>query len=200
MKSLLIDTSSSYVTVKIVIDDAIVASFYDKITDDMSSKIFPIIENLFKISKINIKDINKIYVVNGPGSFTGVRIGVTIAKVLASQFNIEICPISSLEFQASGALNNSLVLIDAKRGYVYAGGYDKDLNCIFKDQYIKYEDIDLTKFETIISYDDFSKILPNPNVLKILNKYNNKSVNPHKVNPNYLKLTEAEEKLREKND
>ena len=59
LKSLLIDTSSSYVTVNVVIDNNIAASFYDRITDDMSSKIFPIIENLFKTAKISIKDIEK---------------------------------------------------------------------------------------------------------------------------------------------
>ena len=130
MRSLFIDTSSFNVTVAIIEDNKIVANFYDKVSDDMASKIFPIIDDLFKKLDFEIKDINKIYVVNGPGSFTGVRIGVTIAKVLASQLNIDIYPISSLELMASGTNSTCIALIDARRGYVYAGAYDANLNNI----------------------------------------------------------------------
>lgn len=200
MKSLFIDTSSSNVTIKIIENDNIVASFYDFIKDDISSKILPIIESLFKEVNFKINEIEKIYVVNGPGSFTGIRIGVTIAKVLASQLNIEVCPISSLEYQASGTDDSSIVLIDARRGFVYAGAYDSNLNCLLNDQYISYESINFTLYNKVISYDDFNSIKPTPDTLKIITKYKNKGINAHKLKPNYLKLTEAEEKLKDKND
>ena len=61
MKSLFIDTSSSNVTIKIIENDNIVASFYDFIKDDISSKILPIIESLFKEVNFKINDIEKIY-------------------------------------------------------------------------------------------------------------------------------------------
>ena len=86
-------------------------------------------------------------------------------------------------------------LIDARRGYVYAGGYDKDLNCIYKDSYILFDDINSEcKY---VSYDkfDFEVLIPRFDLLKIIKKHENDSLlNVHSINPNYLKLTEAEEK------
>lgn len=194
MKSLFIDTSSFNITVAIIDNDKIVAKYYDRVDDDMASKIFPIIDSLISNINFEIKDINKVYVVNGPGSFTGVRIGVTIAKVLASQLNIDIYPISSLEYMASGTSNNALALIDARRGFVYAGAYDKDLKNIYLDQYVKLGSINLSDYSEIVSYDNIDNaIKPNPDILKIIDKYRDKTMNPHIVNPNYLKLTEAEE-------
>lgn len=194
MRSLFIDTSSFNVTVAIIEDNVILAKYYDKIQDDMASKIFPIIDDLFNKVNFEIKDINKIYVVNGPGSFTGIRIGVTIAKVLASQLKIDIYPISSLEYMASGTNSNCLALIDARRGFVYAGAYDKDLNVILEDKYISLDSLNITDYAEVVSYDDIAKATnPNIDIIKVVNKYKDKTMNPHKVNPNYLKMTEAEE-------
>ena len=194
MRSLFIDTSSFNITVAIIENDCVVAKYYDKVDDDMAAKIFPIIDSLFSKLDFKIKDINKVYVVNGPGSFTGVRIGVTIAKVLASQLNIDIYPISSLEYMASGTNSNAIALIDARRGFVYAGAYDKDLNNIYPDKYVSLDSINLGNYEEIVSYDSLNNVIkPNPDILKVINKYMDKTMNPHKVNPNYLKMTEAEE-------
>lgn len=194
MRSLFIDTSSFNITVAIIEDNNILAKYYDRVLDDMVSKIFPIIDELFSKVNFEIKDINKIYVVNGPGSFTGVRIGVTIAKVLASQLKIDIYPVSSLELMASGTNGTCLALIDARRGYVYAGAYDSNLNLILEDKYISLNDIDTKKYTEVVSYDDIANaVKPNPDIIKIVNKYKDKTMNPHMVNPNYLKKTEAEE-------
>lgn len=194
MRSLFIDTSSFNITVAIIEDNNILAKYYDRVLDDMASKIFPIIDELFSKVNFEIKDINKIYVVNGPGSFTGVRIGVTIAKVLASQLKIDIYPVSSLELMASGTNGTCLALIDARRGFVYAGAYDSNLNLILEDKYISLNDIDTEKYTEVVSYDDIANaVKPNPDIIKIVNKYKDKTMNPHMVNPNYLKKTEAEE-------
>ena len=195
MRSLFIDTSSFHVTVAIIEDNNIVAKYYDVINDDMASKIFPIIDELFAKLDFRINDINKVYVINGPGSFTGVRIGVTIAKVLASQLKIDICPISSLEYMVSGSNNNNtLALIDARRGYVYAGAYDSNLNNIMPEQYEELAKLDINNYDGIVSYDKLEgAIEPKLDIIKLINKYHDKTMNPHKVNPNYLKKTEAEE-------
>lgn len=197
MKSLFLDTSSSNVSVLIVEDDKVVASFCNYLENDIASKIFPIIDDLFSKLSFEIKDIDKVYVVNGPGSFTGVRIGVTIAKVLASSLNIPVCPISSLEYMASGANNRTLALIDARRGYVYAGSYDEGLNTILKDKYTLLSDIDLSLYDEIVSYDrfDFETKKPALDVIKIIKKYEDFSSDAHALKPEYLKLTEAEEKM-----
>ena len=78
----------------------------------------------------NIK-LNEIIVVNGPGSFTGVRIGVTIAKTYAWSLHKKITIISELQMMASTKTSAKyrIAMIDARRNAVYAGIYDENLNC-----------------------------------------------------------------------
>lgn len=203
MKILFLDTSSFFVTVAILEDDKILYQFKDVITDDMSSRIMPIISEGFNSLAFSIKDIDRIFVVNGPGSFTGVRIGVTIAKTIAWALKIKISTISSLEYLATTKCDTKYVLpmIDARRGFVFAGVYDNELNRYLDDQYIKYDDLsEYFNDGTIVSSSDFeNSIKPNLDIVKIINKHiNDDGINAHSVKPNYLKKTEAEEKLKEK--
>lgn len=195
MRYLFINSATANLVVAILIDGKI-AYLYDNNDDkDTSSKIMPVIDEAFKKSSITPKEIDKIFVVNGPGSFTGIRVGLTVAKVMGYSFNIPVIPVSSLEFMCSGFDFNVMGLIDARRGYVFAGGYDRNLNSIYKDSYVLFDDID-SKFK-YVSYDkfDFDVLKPKFDLLKIIKKHENDSIlNVHNVNPNYLKLTEAEEK------
>lgn len=203
MKYLFIDTSSSYINIVIISDDKILFNHHEKVDKDMSNKIIPIIDNGFKSCPFELKDINKIIVVNGPGSFTGVRIGVTVAKTIAWSLKIDIISISSLEFLASTPTNKQYLvpMIDARRGNVFAGIYDKNLNNIFPDQLISYEQLSNKIDDNYeqISYDFDNFIKPNCDIIKVIHKHkNDKPINAHLLNPNYLKLTEAEEKLNDK--
>ena len=159
-------------------------------------------------TNLNLKptDIDKIIVVNGPGSFTGIRIGITIAKVYAWGLNKDITTISSLEAMAISCEDKKLKIpvLDARRDYVYAAIFDEKNNILLKNCHIKLEQLEkeiekLNKECTIITNDDintkYDKKTYKPNILKIVDRYKNKqSINPHLVNPEYLKLTEAEEK------
>ena len=205
MKYLFIDTSSSYINIAIIEEDNILYNHHEKVEKDMSNKIIPIIDEGFKKCPFELKDINKIFVVNGPGSFTGVRIGVTVAKTIAWSLKIDVVPISSLEFLATTPKQKKYLvpMIDARRGNVYAAIYDQNLNNILSDQLISYEQLSqkLDNNYEQISYDfnDISK--PNCDIIKVIHKHlNDTPINPHLLNPNYLKLTEAEEKLNDKNN
>ena len=205
MKILFLDTSSFFVTISIVQDNEILFNYQDEIRDDMSSKIMPIIRKGFETVNFKINDIDKIMVVNGPGSFTGVRIGVTVAKTLAWSLKKDIITLSSLELMATSPFDTDYIIpmIDARRGYVYAGIYDKYLNNVKPDLYINYNELgNYFQKSTIVSYDNIEKSSrPNVDILKIINKHiSDASLNPHKVNPNYLKKVEAEEKKEQKND
>lgn len=132
--------------------------------------------------------------VNGPGSFTGIRVGLTVAKTMAYTLNIPIVSVSSLEVMASGKAGTAL--INARRGYVFAGSYDENLGVIYPDSYVLMSD-ELNK--PYISYDsfDFDTLKPNIDVLKVIRKHENYDpINPHVINPKYLKMTEAEENLK----
>lgn len=205
MTSLFLDTSTSFPTIALVKDNDVLFNYHEEIKNDMSSKILPIIEKGLKENNISIKSIDKIFVVNGPGSFTGVRIGVTIAKTIAWALNKDLIPISSIEYMATTNSNKKYLIpmIDARRDNVFSGIYDSNLNCIQNDSLISIEELLKGKDSNyeLLSYDNIKDtIKPNPNILKIINKHiNDKGINPHQLKPNYLKLTEAEEK-RLKND
>lgn len=196
MKYLFIDSATANLVVAIIINDEIKYLYNQVAGKDMSSVLMPKIEEAFKKVRIKPQELDKIFIVNGPGSFTGIRVGLTVAKTMAWSLKIPIIPISSLEAIASE--NGGLGLIDARRGYVFAGGYDENLNNIFEDQYILLDKINLDIKH--ISYDDITPNKPNIDILKVINKHKHDiPVNPHTLKPNYLKLTEAEEKLN-KND
>ena len=202
MKYLFIDTCTSNLVISLVIDGKIVSYFNEKIDKGMSNYVLPEIEKQLKENNLIASSIDAIFVSNGPGSFTGIRVGLTIAKVYAWSLNIKVIPISSLEVIATTPSNNNkLVLMDARRGYVFLGGYDNNLNNIITDRYVLYDKDEYKDFD-IISYDDFEgSIKPNIDILKVIKKHENDSgINPHILNPNYLKLTEAEEKLNDKRD
>lgn len=191
MKYLFIDTCSNSLIISTIIDNKIDYFFIDKNNNDTSSKVMKVIEEAVP----DIMGIDKIFVVNGPGSFTGIRVGVTIAKTIGFCLNIPIIELSELELLATTNTDTkyNVALIDARRGYVYAGIYDKDLNCYLEDQHILLNDIKYPIDYTIInSYD-------NIDLLKIIKKHEfDEPINPHNLNPNYLKRTEAEEKLDDK--
>ena len=202
MKYLFIDTCTSHLIVSLIIDGKIVSYFNEKIDKGMSNYILPEIERQLKDNNIKASSIDAIFVSNGPGSFTGIRVGLTIAKVYAWSLNIKVIPISSLEVLAStNSGKNNLALMDARRGYVFLGAYDNDLNVVIKDSYLLYNEDDYKDYN-IIQYDEFNNsIEPNIDILKVIRKHENDSgINPHSLNPNYLKLTEAEEKLNDKRD
>lgn len=206
MKILYVDTSSNYLYSGIVIDDSIKCEIKEELGKDLSKVALPKIIKLFDEASITPQDLDKIMVVIGPGSFTGVRIGVTIAKTIAWSLDIPIVPVSGLTAMALSnpmSDNYSMPLIDARRGYVYGALYDKDMNSVVEDTHIELEELKnkvknnqpitvITNNDIEISYD---VVKYNPDILKIVNYFKNKEeVNPHLVNPIYLKKTEAEEK------
>ena len=200
MISLLIDTSTSNLTVSIINSDEVIYNYQETILSDMSSKLLPIIDNGLKENNLKLENIDKIFVVNGPGSFTGIRVGVTVAKTIAWALKKDIIPLSSLELMATTTTSKKYIvpMIDARRNNVFAGIYDNNLNCIKEDKLISIEEIsNLNSDYEFVSYDNIkleNVIKPNIDVLKIINKHiNDEGINPHNLNPNYLKLTEAEE-------
>lgn len=198
MISLLIDTSTSNLTVSIINKQEVIYKYQETILSDMSSKLLPIIDNGLKGLDLKLENIDKIFVVNGPGSFTGIRVGVTVAKTIAWALKKDIIPLSSLELIATTNTSKKYIvpMIDARRNNVFAGIYDNNLNCIKEDKLISRDELsNLDEDYEFVSYDNIADVIkPNIDVLKIINKHiNDKGINPHNLNPNYLKLTEAEE-------
>ena len=194
MKYLFIDSATTNLVVAIINEGKIAYIYNNNNGHDTSSKMMPVLAEAFDKAELKPQDIDKIFVVTGPGSFTGIRVGLTVAKTMAYTLNIPIVPISSLEVMASG--NGGTALINARRGYVFAGTYDDNLNNVYPDSYVLMSD-KLDK--PYISYDEFDFTVEKPkiDVLKVILKHENDTpVNPHTIKPNYLKMTEAEENLK----
>ena len=115
MKILYVDTSSSYLYAGIVEDDKLLCEVKKEFGTSLSEEALPEIVSLFTKTNLNAKDIDKIIVVNGPGSFTGIRIGITIAKVYAWSLNIPITTISSLEAMMLSSKENKVKVINKQK-------------------------------------------------------------------------------------
>lgn len=204
MRILYIDTSSSYLYTGIVENGKLLCEVKKEFGHSLSEEALPEIVSMFEKKELTANDIDKIIVVNGPGSFTGIRIGITIAKVYAWSLNIPISTITSLEAMMLSSEDNTIrvPMIDARRKYVFSAIYDENNNAILKPQHIKIEDLNevLKNISNyiVITNDEIEEFISKksyePNIEKIVNFYQDKEeVNPHAVNPDYLKLTEAEE-------
>ena len=211
MRYLYLDTSSSFLYAGIIEDNKLIDSICEEMASDLSKIALLKISNMFTNNNLKPTDIDKILVVNGPGSFTGIRVGITIAKTYAWGLKKDITTVTSLEAMAisSNFKGYKVPLIDARRGYVYASIFDENNNEIFKACHISLELLkekinELGNDVVIITNDDidleYNKEKYKPDILKIVQNYKDReNVNPHLVNPEYLKLTEAEEK-NNKND
>jgi len=203
MRYLYIDTSSSYLYSAIVEDEKLLAEVKEEFGQSLSEVTLPKIASMFQESNIEPQDINKIIVVNGPGSFTGIRIGITIAKVYAWTLQIPITTIYSLEAMSVSSKENKIhvPIINARRGYVYAAIYDEKQNILLEPQHMKLVDlqqklksVDNYEFITNDEFENINTVSYIPDMVKIVNYFKDKKeMNPHAVNPEYLKLTEAEE-------
>ena len=142
----------------------------------------PMIEEIFKENNLNIKDLQKIIVVNGPGSFTGIRIGLSIAKTMAYALNISINTISSLTaYLVSNETNdNKKAVIEDNKGY-YVSVFDKDNNPVVEETYCEEDNYDYPQVEEKLDVEKIFKYCENM-----------KSENPHFVKANYIKKIEVE--------
>ncbi len=188
MKILFLDTSSFFINIAIIENNNFLFHFKEKSDHKLSDRIFSLIENCFEKANTKPQEINKIYVTNGPGSFTGIRIGLTIAKTMAWDLNIPICTVSSLLMLVSGQTKPVYAVIPDRNGYGYCALYNQNL--ITKEEVY----VDLKQYLTlnipVVSYHD--EIEPTTDLLRIIKKYKNKSEDVHGVKANYIKKMEME--------
>lgn len=147
MKVLAIDTSNYVLGIALLAEDIVIGEYITNLKKNHSVRVMPAIEKLLQDCDINPKELTKIVVAKGPGSYTGVRIGVTIAKTLAWTLQIPLVGISSLQILASSSARyfDGFVspLFDARRGQIYTGLYqykDGQICTVYKDQLVLSKD------------------------------------------------------------
>lgn len=208
MISLFIDTCHHNLIVGIYKDNKELILLNEISDNHLSERLLPLIDKAFLEVNLDINDTDNIIVANGPGSFTGVRIGVTVAKTLAYSLNCKIHTVSELKVMATNSFSTKYIvpLIDARRDAVYGAMYSSNLEPIIEDMYIPLVDLldkikEITSIDqvTFVSYETFENvntIIPSVNISSVISEnLNSDGILSHLVNPNYLKKTEAEEKL-----
>ena len=159
MKILSIDTASNLCTVAILEDKSCIKEIIVNDARNHSEKIMPVIEQLFNETKLSISDIDLIVCDKGPGSFTGIRIGIGTVLAFRDSLNVNCVGISSLEALAYNIKKESLIcsLIDAKNDNVYFGLFkleNSKYNLISNLEFKSIEDVvsDLSKYSDTITF------------------------------------------------
>ena len=177
MYTLFLDTHFKDIRLALYQDDNVVKIIEKNDLDSTSKNVMPLLEKLFNESGITTNALSKVIVCNGPGSFTGIRIAVTIAKTMAYVLNIPIYIISFLELSALDNKGENTFAVKENNGYYKAKFLDDAM--VSEIEYVK----DTPTEELIIKETiDYSKI-PNYQYLKLSDCYN--------ANPLYIKSIEA---------
>jgi tRNA threonylcarbamoyladenosine biosynthesis protein TsaB len=222
MKTLAIDTSNFVMGIAVLDNHEVIGEMVTNIKKNHSIRVMPAIQSLMEECGIQPTELERIVVAQGPGSYTGVRIGVTIAKTLAWTLNVPLAGISSLEaLAANGRYFNGYIspLFDARRGQIYTGLYEyqndglKNIiqdRLVMNDEWVKqlkdYEkpilfignDVHLHQellSEGLGSYAIFSSITqlnPRPSELGFIGMNKQPVEDVHAFVPNYIRIAEAE--------
>lgn len=188
MYSLFVDTAYKYLTVVIAKDNEVIASFSSECFKKQSEQLFIVLEDLFNKANINRKDIEEVYISEGPGSYTGVRIGMTLAKVLCQIRKIKLYTISTLKLYA-GNNEKTMVIMDARANRAYVGVYDKG-ECILNDQIIEIGNIDPKDYDVVLDGELIGKTNIAPNIVDCFIKCKDSFKEVKDINyltPKYLK-------------
>lgn len=123
---LILDTSSKYLVVAVADDKKVLKSVQYPAWQRQSEVAMTEINNIFESLNIKAKDIGKIIVSKGPGSYTGIRIALTIAKTLAMVFGCDVITLSSLEMFVK-PVGKYVSILDARSKRAYVGRYENGL-------------------------------------------------------------------------
>lgn len=147
MNVLVIDTSTQIMGVAVMKGDELVGQIVTNLRKNHSIRLMPAVEQLMEEVGMEVEELDRIVVAKGPGSYTGVRIGLTTAKTLAWALNIPIVGVSSLEalaYQGSFFEGYICPFFDARRGMVYTGIYQwngEELTTVKEDKNILFSDV-----------------------------------------------------------
>lgn len=217
MNILAIDTSTMISTVTISDGVEILGDFNVNQQKTHSESLVPMIEYLLNLLGMKVSDIDKFVIAQGPGSFTGLRIGMTVAKTLAQATAKELVPISTLLALANNSSSKRLKvpMIDARGNRIYGAVYDENFREVIKEDLYTIEEFaslvnDLDKEVELIGtmnekYGDrfvrAHKLSLNFNnsigrsLVKLALEDTRKAKNLYEIGPNYLRASQAEREL-----
>lgn len=214
MKSLFIDSSRKKLSVILYNNDTVEFSSDVESYSKHSNYLMNEIKRGLDLTNTQISDIDNFIVLNGPGSFTGIRIGVTVAKTLSWVLNKKLFVLSNLEALTPGINDDIIISViydkdDNSYVGIYHGGTKTEGYLSIDDDLLNIKDKNIT----LVSLDKNNYLLK---LYDLLNKENNKvslniledydynkvinlalsknNINPHLAKPIYLKKIDAEKK------
>ncbi len=198
MKTILFDASTSIMYVGYANNDCLVDFSIRIAARDHAKYLVDRIDQLIKRNHMTIDDIDQIVVGIGPGSYTGLRVAVMVAKMIGFAKVITVKTVSSLLFMTSGYEGKVAGLIDARRGYVFSAVYE-DGKTLLEDGYRLLADLqedEVYQQARTVFIDDCSYEVSAKRILERAVAVNN----IHDLIPNYLRRTEAENNYDKKRE
>ena len=227
MKILSLDSSSVTASVAITENGKILSEKFINNGLTHSQTLMPMVEETIKDSGISIKDIELFAITNGPGSFTGVRIGIASVKGMADALNKKCLPVSTLEAIAEPLKNDDVIacaVMDARCNQVYTAIFNKGKR-LCEDKAILIDELskELKQYDkkivfigdgSVLCYDRLHEIIQNCEVadenIRFVHgssvgfvaedkiKNNEEPINSANLVPFYLRLPQAERELKMK--
>lgn len=136
---LLLDSSNTSLTVGLANHEELIDSISYEAWQTQSEHMIPEINSILEKHCVSKDDIGGVMVSIGPGSYTGVRIAITISKVIAVALNVKIYPVSSLQILKMSK-KPSICLINARSNRSYIGVYDED-KCLLSDRIMTNDEV-----------------------------------------------------------
>lgn len=227
MNKLAVDTSTNILSVALMKQQNVVSEMMLRVKRDHSSRLMPTVVQLMDEVDLTPEEIDHIYVGIGPGSYTGTRIGVTMAKTFAWSLQIPIYTDSSLRNLAKNIYTEQGLIcsfFDARRNNVFAGIYrwnENSLETVEEDRHIALDtllfELKQTKQPIVFLSPDWQRVKEqitntlgeqatfakppyhNPRAAHLFTVEREKEPSPvHLVAPNYVRLTQAEANLLQK--
>ena len=227
MRLLSIDSSAKSAAVAVTDDDKLVSECYVNAALTHSCTLIPMVDNALKQADIDIDSVDAFCVSNGPGSFTGIRIGVAAVKGLAFPRGKKCAQVSTLESTAYNFLDENCVIcpaMDARCNQVYTAFFRAEggrIERMCEDRAISIdqlkEEIAFIDLKVILAgdggalcFEKFGDCIPNVILASENRRYqraygvalaalsNNEFVDSSLIAPVYLRLPQAERELRQK--
>ena len=190
MITLAMDTSHVFLVLALIRDDQIIDEVQKKCWKRQSEEIFPCLMDMMKRNNLKPDDIDQMVITEGPGSYTGVRIAMTIAKVFCVMKEKPLYTIGTLQLFAGK--RNGRVILDARGGRVYTaviqdGAYVEKPHILMKDD-IKPEEVVAGDRQLVGLSEDYGNLAEN--FLALKDQWV-KAANVNLVKPEYLKPSTA---------
>ena len=136
-----IDTTAEFGSIALSEQDRLVEEVGLHSPDGYRHVLYDEIDRLLKLHAVSVHDIDCFAAASGPGSFTGVRVGLTAVKAFAFATGKRVVPVSNLQALAwFGSAPLRATVIDARRGEVYGAVYDERLRTVVPEAVMRFQD------------------------------------------------------------